>query len=158
MNRWEAFYIQGLHNLNLLVEGQQPADHNPLFTLGSFDWAHPQTNLVLCSRPVSSLVFLCIYIYIQILCNIPTLFCRHTPILIPNFTTHFINSSYTHCPIYFVPISTAHFTNILTTAIRIVLYTFIPISTVYFTDILTHVYWLCYLCLLCTVIFLTLMN
>jgi hypothetical protein len=37
MNQWEAFYIQGLHNLDSLIEEQQPRDHIPLFTLGSFD-------------------------------------------------------------------------------------------------------------------------
>jgi hypothetical protein len=37
MNRWEAFHIQGLHNLGSLIEEQQPPEHNPLFTLGSFD-------------------------------------------------------------------------------------------------------------------------
>jgi hypothetical protein len=37
MNQWESFYIQGLHSLNLWIEEQQPPEHNPLFTLGSFD-------------------------------------------------------------------------------------------------------------------------
>jgi hypothetical protein len=35
MNQWEAFYIQGLHNLGSLIE-EQPPEHNPLFTFGSF--------------------------------------------------------------------------------------------------------------------------
>jgi hypothetical protein len=37
MNQWEAFYIQGLNNLGLLIEEQQPPDHIPLFMLGSFN-------------------------------------------------------------------------------------------------------------------------
>jgi hypothetical protein len=36
MNQWEMFYIQGLYSLGSLTEEQQPPEHNPLFTLGTF--------------------------------------------------------------------------------------------------------------------------
>jgi hypothetical protein len=36
MNQWGIFYIQGLYSLGLLIEEQQPPEHNPLFTLGTF--------------------------------------------------------------------------------------------------------------------------
>jgi hypothetical protein len=34
MNHWETFYIQ-LHELNLLIDEQQPQEHNPLYALSS---------------------------------------------------------------------------------------------------------------------------
>jgi hypothetical protein len=37
MNQWEAFSIQGLHNLGSLIEEQPPPNHNPLLTLGTTD-------------------------------------------------------------------------------------------------------------------------
>jgi hypothetical protein len=34
-NHWDTFYIQQLHQLNLLIDEQQPQEHNPLYALGS---------------------------------------------------------------------------------------------------------------------------
>jgi hypothetical protein len=36
MNQWEMFYIQGMYSLGSLIEEQQPPEHSPLFTLGTF--------------------------------------------------------------------------------------------------------------------------
>jgi hypothetical protein len=35
MNHRETFYMKQLHHLNLLIDEQQPQDHNPLYALGN---------------------------------------------------------------------------------------------------------------------------
>jgi hypothetical protein len=36
MNQWDMFYIQELYSLGSLIEEPQSPEHNPLFTLGTF--------------------------------------------------------------------------------------------------------------------------
>jgi hypothetical protein len=85
-----------LHNLGSLIEEQQPPEHNPLFTLGSFDWQHTDGIHSLPSLIRVSLS--CLHIYYAVFWRFISL--PHTLDYCSYFITPFINILTTVMPIF----------------------------------------------------------